>query len=54
MLEDTKRDYDGYQVRNADEIYQGEVSMYDAVTVSKNTSAVWLLDEIGIEKVKVI
>lgn len=52
MLEDTKRDYDGYQVRNADEIYQGEVSMYDAVTVSKNTSAVWLLDEIGIEKSK--
>lgn len=52
MLDDTERDYDGYQVRNVDERYQGEVSMYDAVTVSKNTSTVWLLDQMGISTSK--
>jgi len=52
MLDDTERDYDGYQVRNVDGEYQGEVSMYDAVTVSKNTSTVWLLDQIGISTSK--
>ncbi|WP_440896226.1 transglycosylase domain-containing protein [Amphibacillus sp. Q70] len=52
MLDDSERDYDGYQVRNVDEHYQGEVSMHDAVAVSKNTSAVWLLDQIGISTSK--
>lgn len=52
MLDDTERDYDGYQVRNVDGEYQGEVSMYEAVTVSKNTSAVWLLDQIGVSTSK--
>src|SRR5690625_609699 len=52
MLDDTERDYDGYQVRNVDGRYDGEVSMYDAVTVSKNTSTVWLLDQLGISTSK--
>lgn len=52
MLDDTERDYDGYHVRNANGEYEGEVSMYDAVTVSKNTSTVWLLDQIGISASK--
>lgn len=52
LLDDTERDYDGYQVRNSDGKYAGEVPMYDAVTVSKNTSTVWLLDQIGISTSK--
>ncbi|WP_017472406.1 transglycosylase domain-containing protein [Amphibacillus jilinensis] len=52
LLDDSKQDYDGYTVRNIDEQYQGEVSMHEAVTVSKNTSAVWLLDQLGIETSK--
>ncbi|MCZ0703298.1 penicillin-binding protein 2A [Natronobacillus azotifigens] len=48
LLEDSQQDYDGYTVRNADNHYDGEVTMYDAVRVSKNTSAVWLLDQLGI------
>lgn len=52
LLDDTEREYDGYQVRNVDGRYEGKVPLYEAVTVSKNTSAVWLLDQIGISTSK--
>ncbi|SHG73389.1 transglycosylase domain-containing protein [Ornithinibacillus halophilus] len=39
---------DGYTVTNVDGQYDGMVSVYDAIMHSKNTSAVWLLDRIGI------
>lgn len=52
LLDDSQRDYQGYTVSNFDNNYVGEISMYEAITVSKNTSAVWLLDQIGIDKSK--
>lgn len=48
MLKDQDLDYDGYRVRNADGTFEDEVPLYDAVVTSKNTSAVWLLNELGI------
>lgn len=49
MLEDEMKEWEGKPVRNANEVYNGEVSLYDALVQSKNTSAVWLLDQIGID-----
>lgn len=48
MLPDKNMEFDGYQVSNADGNYQGEISLYEALVHSKNTSSVWLLDQIGI------
>ena len=48
LLKDQDLDYDGYRVKNADGNLEGEVPLYDAVVHSKNTSSVWLLNEIGI------
>lgn len=48
MLKDQDLDYDGYRVRNADGIFAGEIALYHALVYSKNTSAVWVLNEIGI------
>ncbi|WP_018659408.1 PBP1A family penicillin-binding protein [Allofustis seminis] len=39
-----------YTPENYDFEYDGELPMYEAVARSKNTSAVWLLNEIGIDK----
>jgi penicillin-binding protein 2A len=50
MLKDEPLKYGDYQPSNYNFRYAGEVPMYDAVAESKNTSAVWLLNEIGIEK----
>jgi penicillin-binding protein 2A len=50
MLKDELLNYGNYQPGNYNHRYAGEVPMYDAVKDSKNTSAVWLLNEIGIEK----
>ncbi|TQS76633.1 penicillin-binding protein [Ornithinibacillus gellani] len=41
-----------YAVKNADNQYAGNVSMFTALMQSKNTSAVWLLDQIGIRYAK--
>src|SRR5699024_11921703 len=41
-----------YPVHNADGQYVGIISLYEAITQSKNTSAVWLLDRIGIDHAK--
>ncbi|WP_087973342.1 transglycosylase domain-containing protein [Oceanobacillus rekensis] len=38
-----------YAVSNADGVYANTVTMYEALIQSKNTSAVWLLDQIGID-----
>ncbi|MEH7333635.1 penicillin-binding protein 1A [Neobacillus drentensis] len=50
MLKDEPMKFGKYQPSNYDHQYMGEVPMYDAVKESKNVSAVWLLNEIGIEK----
>lgn len=50
MLKDEQLKYGNYQPKNHDSQYEGEVPMYEAVMESKNTSAVWLLNELGLEK----
>ncbi|MCM3567925.1 transglycosylase domain-containing protein [Neobacillus mesonae] len=50
MLKDEKMSFGNYQPDNYDFQYEGEVPMYEAVKESKNVSAVWLLNEIGLEK----
>ena len=49
MLPDKKQEWDGKEVRNANDQYAGEVNLYDALIYSKNTSAVWLLNELGLD-----
>jgi penicillin-binding protein 2A len=48
MLRDEEMSYNGYEPKNYNGRYEGKVSMMDAVTHSVNSSAVWLLNEIGI------
>ena len=50
MLKDEQMTFGNYQPSNYDHQYAGEVPMYEAVKESKNVSAVWLLNELGIEK----
>ena len=50
MLKDEPMKFGSYQPSNYDHQYAGEVPMYEAVKESKNVSAVWLLNELGIEK----
>ncbi|QCJ45130.1 PBP1A family penicillin-binding protein [Bacillus sp. S3] len=50
MLKDEQMKFGNYQPSNYDHQYAGEVPMYEAVKESKNVSAVWLLNELGIEK----
>lgn len=50
MLVDEKMSFGSYSPSNYDFKYEGEVTMIDAVTVSKNIPAVWLLNEIGIDE----
>lgn len=52
LIRDEKIDYDGYSVSNYNGVYDGLVTIYDAITESKNKSAVWLLNEIGIDYAK--
>src|SRR5690625_2516875 len=48
-LPDELTDWDGNEYRNYDNQYEGSVTLYNALNKSKNTSAVWLLNEIGID-----
>lgn len=48
MIPDELKDYDGYIPQNIDDQYDGSVSIYDALSKSKNAPAVWLLNELGI------
>ncbi|EAF7114377.1 penicillin-binding protein 1A [Listeria monocytogenes] len=51
MLKDEKITYKGnYTPTNVGGVYSGEVPMYKAVANSINAPAVWLLDQIGIDK----
>ncbi len=50
MLKDEPMKFGEYEPNNYDFQYAGEVPMYDAVKDSKNVPAVWLLNEIGIDK----
>ncbi|WHZ04426.1 penicillin-binding protein 1A [Neobacillus sp. YX16] len=50
MLKDEPMSFGEYEPSNYNYEYDGEVPMYEAVKDSKNVSAVWLLNEIGIEK----
>ncbi|MET1248182.1 PBP1A family penicillin-binding protein [Sporolactobacillus sp. STCC-11] len=52
MLQDKKVSYGDYKPTNYNGRYNGEMTMYDAITVSQNAPAVWLLDQIGISKSK--
>ncbi|WP_203289656.1 PBP1A family penicillin-binding protein [Metabacillus sp. cB07] len=49
-LEDKPLDIDGYQPKNFDGSYHGEVTMYEALIKSHNVPAVWTLNEIGVAK----
>jgi penicillin-binding protein 2A len=50
MLKDEPMNFGEYEPSNYNHEYAGEVPMYEAVKDSKNVSAVWLLNEMGIEK----
>jgi penicillin-binding protein 2A len=50
MLKDEPVTYGDYTPANASGKYSGEVSMYKAVEESINVPAVWLLNEIGLNK----
>lgn len=50
MLVDKKMDFKNYSPKNFSDTYQGEVPMYEAIEKSINLPAVWLLNEIGLEK----
>lgn len=50
MLRDELLQYDNdYIPRNVTGNYQGEMTLYDAVTESANAPAVWLLNEMGLQ-----
>lgn len=53
-LKDEDVDYNGYRVNNANNIYDGEIMMYDAIVQSKNAPAVWTLNQVGIDYSKTI
>lgn len=48
-LEDRPLNIEGYQPKNYDLRYRGQVTMYDAIVHSYNVPAVWLLDKMGLE-----
>lgn len=50
MLQDKKQSFKKYSPKNFSGTYQGEVPMYEAVENSINLPAVWLLNEIGLNK----
>ncbi|MEC5423679.1 transglycosylase domain-containing protein [Virgibacillus sp. C22-A2] len=52
IIPDQQKDFDGYTVANADNQYEGAVSIYDALIYSKNAPTVWLLDQIGVKYAK--
>ena len=49
LLQDRLLNYNGYQPKNYNDSYSGEVTINDALTNSLNAPAVWLLDQMGIE-----
>ena len=49
VLPDELREWDGNKVRNHNDQYEGSVTLYDALKRSKNTTAVWLYNELGFD-----
>lgn len=49
LIPDQKVEIENYMVSNVDNMYNNAVTIYDAMVTSKNTSAVWLLNDIGID-----
>ncbi|SMO62635.1 penicillin-binding protein 2A [Melghirimyces algeriensis] len=49
-LADRRMEFGDYAPENYDKQYRGEVTMYEAVVDSLNIPAVWLLNQIGVEK----
>ncbi|WJE16792.1 PBP1A family penicillin-binding protein [Halobacillus sp. ACCC02827] len=52
LLSDEFQGFGDFEPKNHDGQYDGEVSLYQALMESKNVSAVWLLDKIGISYAK--
>lgn len=55
LLQDKKviyKKYGNYPPTNYSGRYTGEMTMYDALTISQNAPAVWLLNQIGIDRSK--
>lgn len=52
LIPDQKVNFDGYTAENVLGQYEGTVSIYDALRISKNAPAVWLLDAIGVDYAK--
>ncbi|MFZ3578675.1 transglycosylase domain-containing protein [Virgibacillus sp. DJP39] len=52
LIPDQKVSFKGYTAENLNNQYEGAVSIYEALRVSKNAPAVWLLDAIGIDYAK--
>lgn len=52
MLRDEELSYNGYEPKNYNGKYEEKVPMVDAISRSVNSSAVWLLNEIGISDSK--
>ncbi|WP_051541101.1 transglycosylase domain-containing protein [Caldalkalibacillus mannanilyticus] len=50
LVKDEKQSYGSYSPRNYDGKYRGDVTMMEAVQFSYNAPAVWLLNQIGIDK----
>ncbi|WP_066287991.1 transglycosylase domain-containing protein [Bacillus sp. FJAT-29937] len=50
MLKDEPMSFETYRPENASKKYSGEVTMYKALEESLNVPAVWLLDQIGLDK----
>ncbi len=52
MLVDKKKSYGSnhYTPKNYNDVYQGKVPMYEALAQSMNAPAVWLLNQIGVQK----
>jgi penicillin-binding protein 2A len=50
LLKDAPVDFNGYRPTNYDGGYRGAVTMYEALIKSYNVPAVWLLNEIGIDR----
>lgn len=52
LLEDKLESYgsNNYTPHNWNNVYSGQLPMYQALALSKNTSAVWLLNKIGVNK----
>lgn len=50
VLKDEQIEIGDYKPKNSGNVYHGNVTMYEAIANSYNVSAVWLLQQIGLEK----